>query len=81
MAWYNHKVTRNYSNQAMRGMGKKVLSNQAMRGMGKGDVLNRKISIWRFSPRLLVGYSERTGNIDLYTRERSYVRLGMTAEF
>jgi hypothetical protein len=55
--------------------------NQAMRGMGKGDVLNRKISIWRFSPRLLVGYSERTGNIDLYTRERSYVRLGMTAEF
>jgi hypothetical protein len=55
--------------------------NQAMRGMGKADVLNRKISIWRFSPRLLVGYSERTGNIDLYTRERSYVRLGMTAEF
>jgi hypothetical protein len=44
-------------------------------------VLNRKIRICLFSPRLLVGYAKRTGNIDFYTWERNYVRLGMTAEF
>jgi len=47
----------------------------------EADVLNRKIRFWRFSPRLLVGYAKRTGNIDFYTWKRNYVQLGMTAEF
>jgi hypothetical protein len=55
--------------------------NQAMRGMGKADVLNRKISIWRFSPRLMAGYAERNGNIDFYTWRRNYALLGMTAGY
>ncbi len=45
------------------------------------DVLNRRISIWRLSPRLVVGYADRSSNLDFYSWRRSYVRLGMTAEF
>ena len=47
----------------------------------EADLLNRHIRFWRLSPRLLVGYAERDSNLDFYTWERSYVRVGMTAEF
>jgi outer membrane protein len=47
----------------------------------EADLLNRQVRIWRFSPRLLVGYVDRKSNLDFFTWQRSYVRLGMTAEF
>jgi outer membrane protein len=47
----------------------------------EADVLNRRIRLWRLTPRFLVGYVDRASNLDLYTWKRTYVRLGMTAEF
>lgn len=47
----------------------------------EADLLNRQVRIWRFSPRLLIGYVDRKSNLDFFTWQRSYVRLGMTAEF
>jgi outer membrane protein len=45
------------------------------------DVLNRKIKLWAFSPRLLVGYVKRNSSIELYTYDRTYVRVGLSTEF
>jgi outer membrane protein len=47
----------------------------------EADVLNRRIRLWRLTPQFLVGYVDRASNLNLYTWKRSYVRLGMTAEF
>lgn len=47
----------------------------------EADLLNRKIRIWRFSPNLLVGYIDRSSNLDFYTWERNYIRMGMSTEF
>ena len=47
----------------------------------EADVLNRRLSVWRFSPRLTVGHVDRDSNIDFFSWKRTYVRLGMTAEF
>ena len=45
------------------------------------DVLNRKIKLWAYSPRLLLGYVKRSSSIDLYTYDRTYVRIGLSTEF
>ena len=45
------------------------------------DLLNRKIKLWAFSPRLLVGYVKRSSSIDIYTYNRTYVRIGLSTEF
>lgn len=45
------------------------------------DVLNRKLKFWSFSPRLLIGYVERDSNLDLYSYQRFYARLGVSTEF
>jgi len=47
----------------------------------EADVLNRRIRLWRFSPRLLIGYVDYKSNIDFFSWQRNYVRVGMTAEF
>ncbi|TSA42328.1 MAG: DUF560 domain-containing protein [Betaproteobacteria bacterium] len=45
------------------------------------DVLNRKLKWWSFSPRLLVGYTRRNSNLELYDYKRAYGRIGLTREF
>lgn len=45
------------------------------------DVLNRKLKFWSFSPKLLIGYVERDSNLDLYSYQRIYARLGVSTEF
>jgi tetratricopeptide (TPR) repeat protein len=45
------------------------------------DVLNRKLKWWSFSPRLLVGYTWRDSNLELYDYKRAYGRIGLTREF
>lgn len=45
------------------------------------DLLNRKIRIWKLSPRLHVGVIDRRSNIDFYAYRRGYMRLGLSGEF
>ena len=45
------------------------------------DVLNRKLKFWSFSPKLLLGYVERSSNLDLYSYKRMYGRIGVSTEF
>ncbi len=47
----------------------------------EADILNRRLSVWRFSPRLTVGHVDHASNIDFFSWKRTYIRLGMTAEF
>lgn len=42
---------------------------------------NRLLTLRGFAPRLALGAVERTSNIDLYTFDRRYVRVGFTREF
>ena len=45
------------------------------------DVLNRKLKLWAFSPKLLMGYVKRDSNLTLYSYDRVYVRAGLSTEF
>lgn len=45
------------------------------------DVLNRRLKWWSFSPRAIVGYVKRDSNLDLYSYDRTYGRIGLTREF
>jgi len=45
------------------------------------DVLNRRIRFWRLTPRLIVGYADRSANLDFFTWHRAFVQMGMTADF
>ncbi len=45
------------------------------------DVLNRKLKLWAFSPKLLIGYVKRDSNLVLYSYDRVYVRAGLSTEF
>ena len=45
------------------------------------DVLNRKLKLWAFSPKLLMGYVKRDSNLTLYSYDRIYVRAGLSTEF
>ena len=45
------------------------------------DVLNRKLKLWAFSPKLLMGYVKRKSNLQLYSYDRVYVRAGLSTEF
>jgi outer membrane protein len=45
------------------------------------DVLNRKLKLWAFSPKLLVGFVKRNSSLDLYSYDRAYVRAGLSTEF
>ena len=44
-------------------------------------ITNRYLSYKRFAPRLVLGYSERQSNIELYSYHRAYVRVGLITEF
>lgn len=45
------------------------------------DVLNRKLKLWAFSPKLLMGYVKRNSNLELYSYDRIYIRAGLSTEF
>jgi len=45
------------------------------------DVLNRRISWWSFSPRLVIGHTKRDSSIALYDYTRSYIRAGLSRDF
>ena len=45
------------------------------------DLLNRKLKLWAFSPKLLIGYVKRDSNLELYSYDRVYVRAGLSTEF
>lgn len=45
------------------------------------DVLNRKLKLWSFSPKLLLGYVERNSNLELYSYKRMYARIGVSMQF
>jgi outer membrane protein len=44
-------------------------------------LLNRKLQLWSFSPELLVGYVDRSSNIDFYSYKRQYAHIGFSTEF
>ncbi len=44
-------------------------------------LLNRRLQLWSFSPELLVGYVDRSSNIDFYSYKRKYAHIGFTTEF
>ena len=45
------------------------------------DMYNRKLKLWSFSPKLLMGIVKRESNLDLYSYDRVYVRAGLSTEF
>jgi tetratricopeptide (TPR) repeat protein len=45
------------------------------------DVLNRKLKFLAFSPKLLLGYVQRDSNLELYSYQRWYGRVGLSTEF
>jgi hypothetical protein len=45
------------------------------------DVLNRKFHFWKVTPRLHLGWTKHDANIDFYSWDRGFVRLGFTGEF
>jgi hypothetical protein len=47
----------------------------------EADLINRRIRIWRMSPRLIVGHVNHASNLDFYTWSRTYFRLGMSGDF
>ena len=47
----------------------------------EADVANRQWSFMKFTPRLQLGITNHKSNINLFAFRRSFVRLGMTAEF
>jgi outer membrane protein len=49
--------------------------------LGEFGIMNRYLSYKRFSPRLTVGYADRQSNIDLYSYDRTYIRVGLATEF
>jgi len=44
-------------------------------------IMNRYLSYKRLSPRLTLGYADRQSNIDLYSYDRAYARVGVVTEF
>ena len=44
-------------------------------------LLNRQLAYRRLAPKITLGYSERSSNIDLYGFHRAYVRVGLVTEF
>ncbi|HEX4985097.1 MAG TPA: surface lipoprotein assembly modifier [Burkholderiales bacterium] len=44
-------------------------------------ILNRYLSYRGVSPRITLGYANRDSNLDLYSYERTYVRVGIVTEF
>lgn len=44
------------------------------------EIGNRKWRLWEFTPRLQMGRSQHHANIDFYSYERTYVRLGVNAD-
>lgn len=47
----------------------------------EADLVNRRLRIWRMSPRLTVGHTDHASNVDFYAWDRTYVRLGMSGDF
>lgn len=47
----------------------------------EADLINRKIRIWKMSPRLIIGHANHDSNLDYYTWSRTYIRLGMSGDF
>lgn len=45
------------------------------------DLVNRRLRLWRMSPRLQLGWVDNRSNIDFFDWRRAYVRLGMSGEF
>ena len=45
------------------------------------DVLNRRLRIWKLTPRLHLGVVDHRSSIDFYAYRRGYLRVGMTGEF
>ena len=45
------------------------------------DLINRRLRVWRMSPRLQLGWVDKRSNIDFFDWRRAYVRLGMSGEF
>lgn len=45
------------------------------------DILNRKLNWWSFSPEGVIGYVKRESNLDLYSYDRFYGRIGLRREF
>lgn len=45
------------------------------------DLINRRLRVWRMSPRLQLGWVDNRSNIDFFDWRRAYVRLGMSGEF
>ena len=45
------------------------------------DVLNRRLRIWKLTPRLHLGVVDHRSSNDFYAYRRGYFRVGMTGEF
>jgi hypothetical protein len=44
-------------------------------------IMNRYLSYRGLSPRVMLGYADRQSNFDLYSYDRTYVRVGLVTEF
>jgi hypothetical protein len=44
-------------------------------------IMNRYLAYKRFAPRLTLGYAQRQSNIELYSYDRVYLRVGLMTEF
>lgn len=45
------------------------------------DLINRRLRVWRMSPRLQLGWVDNRSNIDFFDWRRAYLRLGLSGEF
>ena len=44
-------------------------------------IMNRYLSYKRFSPRLTLGYADRQSDIELFSYDRAYARIGVVSDF
>jgi outer membrane protein len=44
-------------------------------------IMTRYLSYQRFSPRLTLGYADRQSNIELFSYDRAYARVGVVSDF
>jgi hypothetical protein len=45
------------------------------------ELSNRRVRLWKLTPRLQIGWSDRESNINFYGYRRAYVRIGMVGDF
>jgi len=47
----------------------------------EADIANRRFRYYKFTPRIQIGNTNHKSNVDMYSYQRAYLRIGMTADF